>query len=181
MITRPTGFNKRAQAGANAAAEQFEKLSDGEIEKRAGSRGLELVRQPPAEESFDERSAERTQMIAAGRTPVRVADQMTAHRQRLRRFDRHDELVSEAERQHRGSRPLHFRKLRTRSMAISGLISVHGPKCRDFPQHLGKRRKAAGAGQRLLGPTGIGKGRLRRPRLQFAFFSSRNRLIICGR
>jgi hypothetical protein len=99
----PAGFDERAQAGANAAAEQFDKLSDGEIEQRAGSRGLELVCQSPAEKSFDERSAERTQMIATGRGPVRVADQMTVHGQQLRHFDRHDGLVSEAERQHRSS------------------------------------------------------------------------------
>jgi hypothetical protein len=66
-IAPPPGFVEREQAGANAAAEEFDKLSDGEIEKSAGSRGLELVRQPPAEKSFDERPAERTQMIATGR------------------------------------------------------------------------------------------------------------------
>ena len=71
-IAPPAVFDERAQAAAEAAAEQFDKLSDGEIEKRAESRDLELVRQPPAEESFDERTAERTQMIAAGRSPVRL-------------------------------------------------------------------------------------------------------------
>jgi hypothetical protein len=75
-IAPPAGFGERTQAGANATAEQFDKLCDGEIEKRAGSRGLELVGQPPAEKSFDERPAERTQMIAAGRGPVWIADQM---------------------------------------------------------------------------------------------------------
>jgi hypothetical protein len=69
-IAPPAGFDERVQAGANAVAEQFDKLSDGEIEKRAGSRGLELVRQPPAEKSFDERPAERTQIIATGRDLV---------------------------------------------------------------------------------------------------------------
>ena len=69
-IAPPAGFDERAQAGANAAAEEFDKLSDGEIEKSAGSRGLELVRQPPAEKSLDERPAERTQILAAGRGPV---------------------------------------------------------------------------------------------------------------
>jgi hypothetical protein len=77
-IAPPAGFDERAQAGANAAAKRFDKLSDGEIEKRAGSSGLELVRQPPAEKSFDERPAEWTQMIAAGRGLVRIADQMAA-------------------------------------------------------------------------------------------------------
>ena len=43
-IAPPAGFDERAQASANAAAEKFDKLSDGEIEQRAGSRGLELVR-----------------------------------------------------------------------------------------------------------------------------------------
>ncbi len=42
-------------------------------------------------------------MIATGRGLVRIADQMSVHGQQLRRFDRHDEFVSEAERQHRGS------------------------------------------------------------------------------
>jgi hypothetical protein len=43
-------------------------------------------------------------MIAAGRRPVRIANQMTVHGQQPRRVNRHDELVSEAERQHQGSR-----------------------------------------------------------------------------
>ena len=73
-IAAPAGFDKRAQAGAKSAAEQFDKLSDGEIEKRAGSRGLELVRQLAAEKSLNERSSERTQMIATGRGPVWIAD-----------------------------------------------------------------------------------------------------------
>jgi len=42
-------------------------------------------------------------MIAAGRRPVRIANQMTVHGQQPRRVNRHDELVGEAERQHRGS------------------------------------------------------------------------------
>ena len=70
-IAPPAGFDERAQAGANAAAEQFDKLSDGEIEKRAGSRGLELVRQPPAEKSFDERPAERTPVAVLFGLPIR--------------------------------------------------------------------------------------------------------------
>ena len=42
-IARPAGFDERAHAGAKSAAEQFDKLSDREIEKGAGSRGLELA------------------------------------------------------------------------------------------------------------------------------------------
>jgi hypothetical protein len=41
-------------------------------------------------------------MIATGGGLVRIADQMTVHGQQLRHFDRHEELVSEAERQYRG-------------------------------------------------------------------------------
>ena len=48
-IPPPPGFDEWAQAGANAASEQPGKLSGGEIEKRAGSGSLELVRQPPTE------------------------------------------------------------------------------------------------------------------------------------
>ena len=42
-IAPPAGFDEQAQASANAAAKQFDKLSDGEIKKRAGSRGLRPV------------------------------------------------------------------------------------------------------------------------------------------
>ncbi len=73
-IARPAGFDERTHASANAAAKQVDKLSDGEIEKGAGSRSLELVRHLAAEKSFNERSSERTQMIATGRGPVWIAD-----------------------------------------------------------------------------------------------------------
>src|SRR5262249_18415232 len=73
-MARRARFNERPQASAKAGTEQFDKLSDGEIEKRARSRGLELIRQPPAEKSFDEGPVKRTQMIAAGRGHLWIAD-----------------------------------------------------------------------------------------------------------
>ena len=71
-IAPPAGFDEREQAGPNAAAEQFDKLSAGEIEKSARSRSRELVRQPPAEKSFDERvwPSERRLMGRADVFPV---------------------------------------------------------------------------------------------------------------
>jgi hypothetical protein len=59
-IARPASFNERAQADANASAKEAGQLSGGEVDKVARPRSLELMRQPPAEKSLDERSVERT-------------------------------------------------------------------------------------------------------------------------
>src|SRR5215475_10570472 len=94
-IAPPACFKKRAQAGANVGAKQFDSSATAKLKKApAPAASSSCASRPPKNPSMRGLPKGR-KMIAAGRGLVRIANQLAVHWQPLRLIDRH----SKAERQ----------------------------------------------------------------------------------
>jgi hypothetical protein len=103
-IERPGGRDQRPQPGPDGVAEDAGQFVAGMGEEGGGAAALQFAGDQAAEIAFDDRPAERAQVIGADRRAVGAAIDLPLDREDFRAVERHEELVGEAERQPGGRR-----------------------------------------------------------------------------